>query len=118
MQMTESEIKTNILQAKDQKKQIHICAELNCCSVNKIKEILRKQRVDMRTLKGSNDANKGRRKPDPDTDTDKTFLQLFNRVNELTAQREAITSELCVIKAQLVKIMYAIDGGEGNGEND
>ena len=65
MQMTESEIKTNILQAKDQIAQIPICAQLN-------------------------------------------------RVNELTAQREAINAELLTIKAELVKIMSAIDGGEDN----
>ena len=47
MQMTESEIKTNILQAKDQIKQIPICAQVNACSVDKIKEILKKQGVDL-----------------------------------------------------------------------
>lgn len=125
MQMTESEIKTNILQAKDQMKQIPICAQVNACSVDKIKEILKKQGVDLRTLKGEKPNNRGRnwrKKPAPEkapaSDNDKTFLQLFNRVNELTAQREAITSELLTIKAELIKIVSAIDKGEENGETD
>ena len=114
MQMTESEIKTNILQAKDQKRQIPICAQINACSTEKIKEILRKQGVDMRTLKGANDAAKGKKKPAPEPapDTDKALLQLFNRVNELTAQREAIVKELCEIKTQITMINKAIDGEE------
>ena len=115
MQMTESEIKTNILQAKDQKKQIPICAQINACSTEKIKEILRKQGVDMRTLKGANDAAKGKKKqpaPEPAPDTDKALLQLFNRVNELTAQRDAIVKELCEIKTQIIMINKAIDGEE------
>ena len=125
MQMTESEIKTNILQAKDQMKQIPICAQVNACSVDKIKEILKKQGVDLRTLKGEKPTNRGRnwrKKPAPEAvsaqNNDKTFLELFNRVNELTAQREAISAELLTIKAELVKIVSVIDGGENNGETD
>ena len=40
MQMTDGEVVLNIMQAKDQKAQISICADLNCCSEEKIKEIL------------------------------------------------------------------------------
>lgn len=123
MQMTESEIKTNILQAKDQIAQIPICAQLNGVGVEKIKEILKRQGVDLRTLKGT--APKRGWKvipaepaPDPVQDNERIILQLFNRVNELTAQREAINAELLTIKAELVKIMSAIDGGEDNGETD
>ena len=116
MQMTESEIKTNVLQAKDQVAQISICAQVNACSVDRIKEILKKQGVDLRTLKGKMPTNRGwnwRKKPvKPVPDNDKTLLELFNRVNELTAQREAITSELLTIKAELIKMVSAIDGGE------
>lgn len=122
MQMTDSEIKTNILQAKNQIAQIVICAQLNGISVDKIKAILRKQGVDLRTLKGNCaytlKGNKEEPAPEPALDNDKIILQLFNRVNELTAQREAITSELLTIKAELIKMVSAIDKGEGNGQAD
>lgn len=114
MQMNESEIKANVLQAKDQKAQIQICADLNAIPVSKVKEILRKQGVDLRTLNGSRDMRRKTSKVEvPEgNDTDKTFLQLFNRVNELMAQKEAIVKELSEIKLQITKISKAIDGEE------
>ena len=51
MQMTESEIKANVLQARNQKAQVQICAELNAVPVERIKEILKDQGVDLRKLK-------------------------------------------------------------------
>ena len=45
-------------------------------------------------------------------DDEKIILQLFNRVNELTAQRESINAELLTIKAELIKMVSAIDGGK------
>lgn len=51
MQMTESEVKANVLQARDQKAQVQICAELNAVPVEHIKEILKAQGVDLRKLK-------------------------------------------------------------------
>lgn len=122
MQMTDSEVKTNVLQAKNQIAQIVICAELNGVSTEKIKDILRKQGVDLRTLKG-NSSNYWVKKektvdPVPASDNDKIILQLFNRVNELKAQRETITSELFTIKAELVKMLSVISEGEDNGKTD
>lgn len=52
MQMTESEIKANVLQAADQRAQVLICAQLNAVPVARIKEILKEQGVDLRELKG------------------------------------------------------------------
>ena len=115
MQMTDSEVKVNILQAADQKAQIKICAELNDTTEECIKEIIKKQGVDLRTLRGANNFNKGKKKqpaPEPAPDTDKALLQLFNRVNELTAQKEAIIKELSEIKLQIIKINKVIDGEE------
>ena len=114
MQMTDSEVKVNILQAADQKAQIKICAELNDTTEECIKEIIKKQGVDLRTLRGANNFNKGKKQPAPEPapDTDKALLQLFNRVNELMAQKEAIIKELSEIKLQIVKINKAIDGEE------
>ena len=123
MQMTESEIKTNILQAKDQIAQIPICAQLNGIGVEKIKEILKRQGVDLRTLKGTAPKRGWKVIPAepasaPAQGNEKIILQLFNRVNELTAQREAITSELLTIKAELIKMVSAIDEGADNGKTD
>lgn len=122
MQMTESEIKTNILQAKDQIAQIPICAQLNGVSIEKVKDILRKQGVDLRTLKGKSSyliRNKKERPAlVPVPDTGKTFSDLINRVSELTAQRDAINNELYEIRAQLIKVMEAIDEGADNGKTD
>ena len=61
MRMTEGEIKTNVLQAKDQRAQIKICAELNAVDEEEIKSILRTQGVDLRALKGANDGSRASR---------------------------------------------------------
>lgn len=53
MQMTDGEVVMNVMQAKDQKAQITICADLNCCSEEHIKDILKAQGVDLRSLKGA-----------------------------------------------------------------
>ena len=41
MQMSDDEIRTSYRQAKDPVKQIKILAQLNCCSVQDIKEIIK-----------------------------------------------------------------------------
>lgn len=51
MQMTESEVLRNIFDAADQKAQIKICAQLNAVPEDDIKEILKKNGVDLRKLK-------------------------------------------------------------------
>lgn len=53
MQMTDGEVVMNIMQAKDQRSQITICADLNCCSEEKIKDILKANDIDLRTLRGA-----------------------------------------------------------------
>lgn len=53
MQMTDGEVVMNVMQAKDQKAQITICADLNCCTEERIKDILKAQGVDLRSLKGA-----------------------------------------------------------------
>ena len=52
MQMTDAEIKRNVLEAADQKAQVKICAELNAVSEDVIREILKEQGVDLRRLRG------------------------------------------------------------------
>lgn len=54
MQMIEGEIKTAVLQAKDQLAQIEICAQLNAVEPADIRRILKNQGVDLRKLKKNN----------------------------------------------------------------
>ena len=51
--MTDGEIKTSVMQAKDQRAQIKICAELNDISEEEVKSILRQQGVDLCGLRGA-----------------------------------------------------------------
>ena len=63
MQMTDGEVVMNIMQAKDQRSQITICADLNCCSEEKIKDILKAQGVDLRSLRGATKKRVAETKP-------------------------------------------------------
>ena len=51
--MTDGEIKTSVMQAKDQRAQIKICAELNDISEDEVKDILRNYGIDCRKLRGA-----------------------------------------------------------------
>ena len=111
MQMTEGEIKTNILQAKDQRAQIKICAELNAVDEDEIKSILRVQGVDIRTLKGSNEggrASRAKRQSVPKqkveelkaapaesyAEADESVEQIGRRIRELVTIRDSAEAEL------------------------
>lgn len=124
MEMTDREVKLNIMQAKDQKAQIAICAQLNNCSEDNIKDILRKQGVDLRKLLGTSYKKAPEVVPlpyitepvkEPTTDIDGTFGLLYDRVTELMKQKRAIVKELCEIKLQLSKIQHAM-GEEWDNE--
>ena len=122
MEMTDRVVKLNIMQAKDQKAQIAICAQLNNCSEDVIKDILRKQGVDLRTLLGTSyrKAHEVVTLPyipekEPAPSIDSSFEALYNRVTELMEQKKAIVKELCEIKLQMLKIQKAM-GGEWNNE--
>lgn len=123
MEMTDREVKLNIMQAKDQKAQIAICAQLNNCSEDIIKDILRKQGVDLRTLLGTSYKKAPEVVPLPyipepvnipapikdfTPDMESIFKALHNRVTELMEQKQAIVKELCEIKLQLSKIQHAM----------
>lgn len=115
MQMTESEIKANIMQAKDQKAQIGICAELNDCSAEQIKEILREQGVDLRSLKGNTDGRrsngiKSTKTETPRSDVSGALTALTARVAELIKQKRDIEDELVAIDVQLNRIEDLIAG--------
>ena len=98
MQMTESEIKVNVLQAKNKRAQIKICADLNDTTEDVIKGILKKQGVDLRAL---NNFPSKKQKKQAETNY---FTALNNRISELLAQRKAVDDELANIKAELINL--------------
>lgn len=124
MQMTDSEVKTNVLQAADQKKQVTICAQVNGVSPDKIREILKAQGVDLRSLKGVNKhidhgakhKNPANAKKNPANASSEgiTVAQacaaLIARVAELRKQKEAIEDELVAIDIQVNRISDSIAG--------
>ena len=127
MQMTDGEVVMNVMQAKDQKAQITICANLNCCSEEKIKDILKAQGVDLRKLKTEKKKNihgikhKPHKKPanaekNPANASSEgiTVAQacaaLIARVAELRKQKEAIEDELVAIDIQVNRISDSIAG--------
>lgn len=116
MQMTDGEVVLNIMQAKDQKAQISICADLNCCSEDRIKEILKKEGIDLRTLKtvkkqidhGTKHKIPANVKKNPANAEKITVAQacatLVARVAELAKQKKAIEKELEEIEAQIGRV--------------
>lgn len=121
MQMTDGEVVMNVMQAKDQRGQITICADLNCCSEEKIKDILKAQGVDLRSLKGvkrhidHGTKHKPHKKPanaekNPANASSEgiTVAQacaaLISRVAELRRQRKAIDEELEGIEEQIGRV--------------
>ena len=128
MQMTDSEVKTDVLQAADQKKQVTICAQVNGVSPDKIREILKAQGVDLRSLKGKkkqiNHGDVERKSYKKPANAEKnpanassegiTVAQacaaLIARVAELRKQKEAIEDELVAIDIQVNRISDSIAG--------
>lgn len=106
MQMTDSEVKVNILQAADQIAQIKICAELNATTDEEIKKILKEQGVDLRTLKGHKEKKSYEPKEHKTAFADITSIQ--NRIKRLTEIRENATKELNILKEQLLNLVQNI----------
>jgi hypothetical protein len=130
--MTENEIKREVLEAKDQRKQIQIVADQNDCEPEVIKEILKELGVDLRSLKGEkkhidhgtkhkphkkpvnaekNPANAVKKsvnaEPDP---TAQALAVLYARVAELLKQRDTINEELVALNVQVNRISDVIAG--------
>lgn len=124
MQMTDSEVKTDVLQAADQKKQVTICAQVNGVSPDKIREILKAQGVDLRSLKGKRKQinhgdveRKSYKKPanaekNPANSEKKSPLaELNERIESLIKQKAGIESEIEDLRAQLTKMIDMLAGG-------
>jgi len=126
MQMTESEVLRNIFDAADQKAQIKICAHLNAVPEDDIKEILKKNGVDLRKLKTEKKKNihgikqkphkKPYKKPEiipcPPANSEKKspLAELNERIESLIKQKAGIESEIEDLRAQLTKMIDMLAG--------
>ncbi|MBR3421515.1 MAG: hypothetical protein IKG98_05575 [Ruminococcus sp.] len=129
MQMTESEILRNIFGAADQRAQVQICAELNDVPVDTIKDILKKNGVDLRKLRTAVKKEHIERKPykkpeiipcPPPKDKEEAdnggvslgaaFAAIIARIAELTKQKKDIEDELNEISVQLNRADDVIAG--------
>ena len=126
MQMTDGEVVMNVMQAKDQKAQIKICAQLNAASEDDIKEILKKNGVDLRKLKTEKKKNihgikqkphkmpykKPEIIPCPPANAEKKspIAELNERIESLIKQKAGIESEIEDLRAQLTKMIDMLAG--------
>ena len=122
MQMTESEVLRNIFDAADQKEQIKICAELNAVPEDAIKEILKKNGVDLRKLKTEKKRNihgvKNKAHKNPanvkknpaNAETMSPLAELNERIKSLIKQKAGIESEIEDLRAQLTKMIDMLAG--------
>ena len=115
MQMTESEVLRNIFDAADQKAQIKICAQLNAVPEDDIKEILKKNGVDLRKLKSEKKKNIHGIKHKPHTNPANSekmspLAELNERIESLIKQKAGIESEIEDLRAQLTKMIDMLAG--------
>lgn len=146
MQMTESEVLKDIFDAADQKAQIKICAQLNAVPEDEIKEILKKNGVDLRKLKTEKKKNihgikhkphkmpykKPEIIPAPPVAAEKQqksenaaekqqndidLTAAYQRVGVLLAERKKIDDELKSIRSKLSKLNELIEEGMHESTN-
>jgi hypothetical protein len=113
MEMTNSEIKANVLQAADQRAQIRICAELNDVSVDCIKAILKEQGVDLRELKG---AMKPKQRM-AETNYPKDRKKYTRKLNPEELVPDRLQGALAAIRAEIADInrqQYQLDMRKGD----
>lgn len=111
MVMSDKEVKLNVLQAKDPRAQIKICAELNATTQAHIKDILREQGVDLRAFNGkqpkaavSETVSEAVKAPEA------PIQAIKSKIDSLLRQRAGIDSELADLKAMLTEIIDSIGG--------
>ena len=105
MVMSDSEVIAKVLQAKDQKAQIKICAELNNTCEEEIRDILKAQGVDLRRLSKN---VKGVVKPAPAQESPISAIR--NKIDSLLKQRAGIDDELTDLKTMLTELIDSIGG--------
>ena len=113
MNINKNEIRCNVLGAADQKAQIEIEAQLNATTPEHIREILKDQGVDLRTLRSSpkkhiaeskERTKKATPKPQYSNVIVSAFAALHSRVKELREQKKVIEDELAAIGIELNSI--------------
>lgn len=109
MVMSDSEVKVNVLQAKNPRAQIKICAELNATTQENIKKILRKQGVDLRSFNGKQPKNPIPEET-PENIPETPIQAIKSKIDSLLRQRAVIDSELADLKAMLTEIIDSIGG--------
>lgn len=130
MQMTDEEIKRNVLEAKDQKAQIQIVADLNAVQPAVIRDILKKQGIDLRKLsrgvhKRVVEARKAKALDQtaepPQSKIEAALELLMGHASTLREQRDALKKQLGAIEDEIVainlyinKIDDKLSGREGN----
>lgn len=107
MQMTDYEVKRNVLDAADQKAQIGICAQLNGVDESVIRGKLKSQGVDLRQLKGAVKKHIAERKP-----RTKAANVEKKSANAEDKQPTSVGDAVAAIKAQIAEInrqQYELD---------
>lgn len=107
MQMTDYEVKRNVLDAADQKAQIGICAQLNDVDESVIRDKLKSQSVDLRHLKGAVKKQHVERKP-----RTKAANVEKKSANAEDKQPTSVGDAVAAIKAQIAEInrqQYELD---------
>lgn len=106
MQMTDYEVKRNVLDAADQKAQVGVCAQLNDVDESVIRDKLKSQGVDLRHLKGAVKKQHVERKPR--TKAANVEKKSANAEDKQPTLAEAVAA----IKAQIAEInrqQYELD---------
>lgn len=106
MVMSDNEVKLNVLQAKDPRAQIKICAELNATTQAHIKDILREQGIDLRAFNGKQPKAVSEAAKAPEA----PIQAIKSKIDSLLRQRAGIDSELADLKAMLTEIIDSIGG--------
>lgn len=115
MQINENEIKCNVLHAADQKAQIEIEAQLNATTPEHIREILRGQGVDLRSLKGAvkkrmvETSKRRSSKAEYGNVIASAISALKNRIKELDQQKQHIENERNAITSELINLIEGSD---------
>ena len=137
MQMTENEIKREVLGAKNQRAQIQIVADQNDCEPEVIKEILKELGVDLRSLKGEKKQidhgtkhkphKKPYKKPEiipaPTANAEKNaenaekksaLTELNERIELLMKEKAGIEDEINDLRSRLTAMIDKLAGGSNN----
>lgn len=111
MIMKPSEILKDYNQAADKKKQLLILAQLNACSTEEIKQVLREQGVDYRSFPRTNSkdkSNDAKSKKKRSSETSKKSVAdvevVIQYIKDLKEKRNALVAEINQIDRKLSEV--------------